>query len=29
VFDVRDGRVTRFAWFTDPSEALADAGLEE
>ncbi|HEX4187367.1 MAG TPA: nuclear transport factor 2 family protein [Solirubrobacteraceae bacterium] len=29
VFDVRDGRVTRFAWFTDPAEALADAGLEE
>jgi ketosteroid isomerase-like protein len=24
-FDVRDGRVTRFAWFNDPAEALASA----
>lgn len=22
VFDIRDGRVTRFAWFNDPAEAL-------
>jgi ketosteroid isomerase-like protein len=29
VFDVRDGRVTRFAWFTDPAEALAEVGLED
>jgi ketosteroid isomerase-like protein len=27
VFDVRDGRVTRFAWFTDPAEALEAVGL--
>jgi|SRR5271166_875316 len=29
VFDVRDGKVTRFAWFNDPREALEAAGLEE
>jgi ketosteroid isomerase-like protein len=29
VFDVRDGRVTRFAWFNDPAEALKAVGLEE
>jgi ketosteroid isomerase-like protein len=29
VFDVRDGKITRFAWFTNPAEALEAAGLEE
>jgi ketosteroid isomerase-like protein len=29
VFDVRDGKVTRFAWFTDPAEALKAVGLAE
>ena len=29
VFDVRDGRVTRFAWFNHPREALEAVGLEE
>jgi ketosteroid isomerase-like protein len=24
LFDVRDGKVTRFAWFNDPREALAE-----
>jgi len=26
VFDVRDGKVTRFAWFNDPREALEAVG---
>jgi len=29
VFDVRDGRVVRFAWFNDPAEALRTVGLDE
>ncbi len=29
VFDLRDGKVVRFSWFTDPAEALAAAGLEQ
>lgn len=29
VFDIRDGRVVRFAWFNDPAEALRAVGLEE
>ena len=29
VFDVRDGKVVRFAWFNEPSEALKSVGLEE
>ncbi len=29
VFDIRDGRVVRFAWFNDPAEALREVGLEE
>ena len=29
VFDLRDGKVTRFAWFNDPSEALAAVGVSE
>jgi hypothetical protein len=29
VFDLRGGRVTRFAWFNDPTEALKAVGLEE
>ena len=29
VFDVRDGRIVRFAWFNDPAEALRAVGLEE
>ena len=29
VFDVREGKVTRFAWFNDPREALKAVGLEE
>jgi ketosteroid isomerase-like protein len=29
VFDVRNGKVTRFAWFTDPAEALQAVGLAE
>jgi ketosteroid isomerase-like protein len=29
VFDLRDGRVTRFAWFNDPAEALEAVGLLE
>jgi ketosteroid isomerase-like protein len=28
VFDIRDGRVVRFAWFNDPAEALREIGLE-
>ncbi len=28
VFDIRDGRVVRFAWFNDPREALKAVGLE-
>ena len=28
VFDVRNGKVKRFAWFNQPREALADLGLE-
>lgn len=27
VFDLRDGKVIRFAWFNDPAEALAAVGL--
>jgi uncharacterized protein len=29
VFDLRRGRVTRFAWFNDPAQALKAVGLEE
>jgi len=29
VFDVRDGKIVRFAWFNEPLEALEAAGLEE
>jgi ketosteroid isomerase-like protein len=29
VFDFRDGKVIRFAWFSDPAEALASVGLSE
>ena len=29
VFDVRDGKIVRFAWFNDPLEALNAVGLEE
>jgi ketosteroid isomerase-like protein len=29
IFDVRGGKVTRFAWFNHPAEALKAAGLEE
>ena len=29
VFDVRDGKVARFAWFNDPLEALNAVGLQE
>jgi ketosteroid isomerase-like protein len=29
VFEVRDGKVVRFAWFNDPLEALKAVGLEE
>jgi ketosteroid isomerase-like protein len=29
VFDVRDGRIVRYAWFNDPHEALKAVGLEE
>jgi ketosteroid isomerase-like protein len=28
VLDVRDGKITRFAWFNDPGEALKAVGLE-
>jgi ketosteroid isomerase-like protein len=27
IFDLRDGKVTRFAWFSDPAEALRELGL--
>jgi ketosteroid isomerase-like protein len=27
VFDLRDGKITRFAWFNDPQEALEAVGL--
>jgi ketosteroid isomerase-like protein len=29
VFDLRGGKVTRFAWFNDPAEALEAVGLTE
>jgi ketosteroid isomerase-like protein len=29
VFDLRDGKVVRFAWFNEPAEALDAVGLEE
>jgi ketosteroid isomerase-like protein len=29
VFDVRDGKITRFAWFNDPADAIRAVGLEE
>jgi len=29
VFDIRAGKVIRFAWFNDPTEALEAVGLEE
>ncbi len=29
VFDLRDGKVIRYAWFNDPGEALESAGLRE
>jgi ketosteroid isomerase-like protein len=29
VFDVRDGKIVRFAWFNEPSEAVKAVGLEE
>ena len=29
VFDLRDGKVIRFAWFNNPAEALEAVGLEE
>jgi ketosteroid isomerase-like protein len=29
VFELREGRVTRFAWFSDPAEALKAVGLKE
>ena len=29
VFEVRDGKVVRFAWFNDPQEALEAVGLAE
>jgi ketosteroid isomerase-like protein len=29
VFEVRDGKIVRFAWFTEPLEALEAVGLEE
>jgi ketosteroid isomerase-like protein len=29
VFELRDGRVTRFAWFREPAEALVAVGLAE
>jgi ketosteroid isomerase-like protein len=28
VFDIRDGKIVRFAWFNDPAEALEAVGLE-
>jgi ketosteroid isomerase-like protein len=29
VFDIRDGKVVRWAWFNDPVEALEAVGLEK
>jgi len=29
VWTVRDGRAVRFSWFSDPAEALRDAGLAD
>ena len=29
VFDIRDGKIVRFAWFNDPAEALEAVGLAE
>jgi ketosteroid isomerase-like protein len=29
VFDLRHGKITRFAWFSNPAEALRAVGLEE
>jgi ketosteroid isomerase-like protein len=29
VFDLRDGKVMRFAWFNDPTEAIEAVGLRE
>jgi ketosteroid isomerase-like protein len=29
VFDVRSGKIVRFAWFNEPREALKAVGLEE
>jgi ketosteroid isomerase-like protein len=29
VFEVRDGKVVRYAWFNEPREALEAVGLEE
>ena len=29
VFDIRDGKVVRWAWFNDPTEALEAVGLAE
>jgi ketosteroid isomerase-like protein len=29
VWTVRDGSAIRFSWFSDPAEALADAGLAD
>jgi ketosteroid isomerase-like protein len=29
VFDVRDGKIVRFAWFNEPLEALKAVGLED
>jgi ketosteroid isomerase-like protein len=29
VWTVRDGRAVRFAWFNDPTDALAAAGLDQ
>jgi ketosteroid isomerase-like protein len=29
VFDIRDGKVVRWAWFNDPTEALKAVGLAE
>jgi uncharacterized protein len=28
VFDLRDGKIIRFAWFSDPAEALNEVGVE-
>jgi ketosteroid isomerase-like protein len=29
VFDLRDGKIIAFAWFSDPAEAVKAVGLEE